>query len=118
MASSTDRIRELVRATSDESTDDAVFRFVQDKNFKLADQRDKRHELEDELVMALAESKLRKEENDKLRKELEEDKQFLRYLLACSTHDRPFNLKAHVSRIERILGEKWDWDAIEKEKSR
>ena len=28
---------------------------------------------------------------------------FLRYLLACSDHEEPFDLKAHVPRIERLL---------------
>ena len=34
-----------------------------------------------------------------------EAKAFLRYLLACATHSE-FDLKAHVPRIERILGYK------------
>lgn len=40
----------------------------------------------------------------------EEAKQFLRYLLACSTHKEEFDLKAHVQRIKAILGLKEeDW---------
>lgn len=32
-----------------------------------------------------------------------ERKQFLRYLLMCATHDKPFDLKAHVPRIKRLV---------------
>jgi hypothetical protein len=47
---------------------------------------------------------------DPSRPDIHEAEQFLRYLLACSTHPTPFDLKAHVPRIKRILGEYPDED--------
>jgi hypothetical protein len=44
-----------------------------------------------------------------------EAEQFLRYLLACSSHDAPFDLKAHVPRIIRILGDLQDFSGVPKE---
>ena len=35
--------------------------------------------------------------------EADEAREFLRYLLACSKHPEPFDLKAHAPRIQRLL---------------
>jgi len=33
----------------------------------------------------------------------EQNAEFLRYLIACSNHKEPFDLKGHVPRIKRLL---------------